>query len=87
MTLAIVSGLVLGLGVFAAGFSDSTTMHETYSGLVVLWQLLNAPAGIYALQVAAPDAVIYGLLQLVSSFIWANGYMLIVYYWKLRRSG
>jgi hypothetical protein len=85
MTLAIVSGLVLGLGVFGVGFSDSTTVRGTYDVFVILWKVLNAPAGIYVLHVSAPNWLPWGVLQLVTSFLWANVFALVASIWKARR--
>lgn len=85
MTLAIASGLVLGLGVFGVGFSDSTTDRGAYDALVILWKVLNAPAGIYVLHVSPPDWLLWGVLQLGTSFLWANVLALVASIWKARR--
>ncbi len=85
MTVAIVSGLILGLSVFGVGFSDSKMLHGTYSVLVVLWEALNAPAGIYVLKVAEPNWAVFGALQVITSFIWTNTIGLMVSFLKVRR--
>ena len=85
MTVAVVIGLILGLGVFGVGFSDYKMLHDTYSVLVFLWQVLNAPAGIYALHVTEPSLTVFGLLQAITSFVWANAYGLMVSLWKARK--
>jgi hypothetical protein len=85
MAVAVGSGLFLGLSVFGVGFSDSKMVHETYSALAVLWQILNAPAGIYVLNVVEPNWAVFCLLQAITSFVWANAFGLIVSFWKLRR--
>lgn len=85
MTVAVVSGVVLGLSVFGVGFSDSSMVHETYSVLVVFWQILNAPAGIYALQVTEPNWAAFVLLQAFTSFVWANALAVMISCWKARR--
>ena len=85
MTLAIVSGLVLGLGVFGVGFSDSAAVRGTYDSLVILWEVLNAPAGIYVLNISEPDWRLWGVLQLITSFLWANSFAIVASFWKTRR--
>ena len=85
MTLAIVSGLVLGLGVFGVGFSDSATVRGTYDALVILWEVLNAPAGIYVLNISTPDWLLWGVLQSATSFLWANAFAIVASFWKARR--
>lgn len=84
MIVAVVSGLVLGLSVLGVGFTDSSTVRETYSALVILWQVFNAPAGIYILHVTVPNWTAFGLLQVVTSFVWANALGLMVSFWKAR---
>ena len=85
MTVAVVSGLVLGVSVFGVGFSDSSEVRETYSMLVILWQVLNAPAGIYVLKVAEPNWAVFASLQVITSFVWANAFGLMFSFWKARR--
>ena len=86
MTLAIFRGLVLGLGVFGVGFSDSTSARGMYDALVILWASLNAPAGIYILHVSEPNWPLWGGLQLVTSFLWANAFAFVVSFWKASSS-
>lgn len=85
ITLAIVSGLALGLGVFGVGFSDSSTVRGTYDALIVLWQVLNAPAGIYVLQFSTPNWPLWGVIQLATSFFWANVFAIVASFWKVHR--
>ena len=85
MTLAIVSGLVLGLGVFGAGFSDSATVRGTYDMLLILWQILNAPAGIYVLHISTPNWPLWGVIQLATSFFWANAFAIVASLWRTHR--
>ncbi len=84
MAFAIVSGLMLGLGAFSAGFSDSTTIHGTYNALVILWEILNAPAGIYLLHATEPSWVVWGVIQVLTSFLWAKAFTLVALFLKTR---
>lgn len=87
LMLATGSGLMLGLGVFGAGFSDSSAVHSGYTVLVMIWQILDAPAGPYILHATSPNGWLLSLLQLLTSFIWANIVVLILALWKARRTG
>ncbi len=83
---AIICGLMLGLSIFGVGFSDSALTHASYSILVIIWEILNAPAGIYILQVSEPSGGLWLLLQVLTSFLWANSYALVASYWKASKS-
>ena len=85
MTLAIVSGLALGLGVFGVGFSDSATVRGMYDALIILWQVFNTPAGIYVLQISTPNWPLWGVIQLATSFFWANAFAFVASLWKAHR--
>jgi hypothetical protein len=85
MTLAIASGLVLALGVFGVGFSDSATVRGTYDVLLMLWQVLNAPAGIYVLHISTPNWPLWGVFQLATSFFWANAFAIVASWWWAHR--
>jgi hypothetical protein len=71
--------------VFGVGFSDSATAHGTYNALVILWQALNAPAGIYLLQASSPNWGIWCALQALTSFLWANAFAFGASFWKAAR--
>lgn len=68
--------MLLGLMVFSVGFSDSITMKEGYVWLVNIWKLLNIPAS-YIFYYPNNNVIIYIVIQLLTSFVWANIYVLI----------
>ena len=72
MIVALASGLVLGMSVFAVGFSGSEAAKTTYSFFVYAWQVLNAPAGVYVAQEKSINWSVFFGLQLITSFFWAN---------------
>lgn len=85
LIIALMSGYMLGMSVFAVGFSDSETTKNMYRILVYAWQVLNAPAGVYVLQVKSINWAVFGVLQLLTSFIWANVFALAASHWKANR--
>ena len=82
MLLAIASGYVLGMGVLGVGFSGSEAAKDTYGIVVYAWQALNAPAGLYVFHAQNVDWTLFLLLQVVTSFIWANLIALAISAWK-----
>lgn len=72
LILALAGGYALGMSVFAAGFSSSEGLKSTYSFLAYAWQVLNAPAGVYAFHAKTISWLVFGALQLLTSFLWAN---------------
>ena len=69
----ITSGLFIGLMVFGVGFSDSAAIKEGYTLLVWLWKILNAPASFFI----SGNSIVYLIVQLITSFLWANIYALL----------
>lgn len=82
MFIAVAGGYVLGMSVFGVGFSSSEAVKNTYSILVYAWQVLNAPAGLYALHAQAPDWRLFGVLQVMTSFLWANVVAIVISHGK-----
>jgi len=76
LAIFVIGGLLLGVEVLGVGFSDSATLKVGYKWLVNIWKILNAPAS-YIFYYPKSNGVIYLLVQLVTSFIWANIYVVI----------
>lgn len=76
---------MLGLISLSVGFSDSTQFRSLYNALVVVWEIFNAPAGLYLLRVQQPNWALFGVLQLFTSFLWANLIALFISKWKAHR--
>ena len=70
-------GIVLGLMVFGVGFSESDAIKYGYTWIVRIWEVLNNPAASYFLHTVEPSLWIGIPLQLLTSFIWANIFLLI----------
>lgn len=85
LVFALVSGYVFGMSVFGVGFSDSEATKTTYRFLVYVWQVLNAPAGIYVFKANSIDWAEFGTLQLLTSFLWANVIALVASHRKAHR--
>lgn len=85
LIIALVSGYVLGMSILGVGFSDSEATKTTYSFLVYTWQVLNAPAGVYVFQAKSINWAVFGGLQLLTSFLWANVIAIVASHWKANR--
>ena len=85
LVVAVATGLVLGMGVLGVGFSDSALAKSAYTILVYAWQVLNAPAGVYFFHAQPPNLALFGGLQLITSFLWANVIAMSVARWKAYR--
>lgn len=85
MLLAVASGYLIGMSVFGVGFSSSEAAKDTYSIIVYVWQALNAPAGLYVFDAQNVDWNLFLLLQMVTSFIWANVIAFVAFGWKAYR--
>jgi hypothetical protein len=85
LIIALVSGYVLGMSVFGVGFSDSEAIKTTYRVFVYAWQVLNAPAGVYVFQVKTLNWGVFGVLQLLTSFLWANVIAIVASRWETNR--
>lgn len=84
LIIAMVSGYLIGMSVFAVGLSDSEVAKTAYGFLAYAWQALNAPAGVYAFQAKSINWAVFGALQLLTSFLWAN-VIAAVSRWKANR--
>jgi len=76
LVITIASGLLLGLSALGIGFTEFSATCDVYAVLTLIWQALNAPAGIYLLHSSPPNWTIWVGLQLFTSFLWANVFVL-----------
>lgn len=83
--LFMLGGLALGLSALGVGFSDSVQVHNIYNVLLVVWEIFNAPAGVYILHVKEPNWLLWGGMQLFSSFLWASLAAFTLSKWKMHR--
>lgn len=69
------AGLLLGLTVFAIGFSEPSAINEGHAWLFAIWQVLNAPAS-FLTYYSGVSGWLWAPVQLLTSFIWANLYVI-----------
>jgi len=90
LVIMILHLLIFGLGglmfdamAVGAGYADAATEQQVYAWLAQLWHIFNAPAG-YLFYSLADYRWVWILIQLVTSFVWANIYALLWSLWKNR---